>query len=340
MQYRAAIVGCGRIAGQLDDDPRRQEIWTHAGAYHATPQVRLVAAADIVPDRLAAFGARWQVPYLYHDYRHMLRTERPDLLSICTHSPLHLEMVEAGVEAGVKAIFCEKPLAASLAEADRLVNLCARAGVVLAVNHTRRWEPLYRLIQSQRVATIGPLQGLTAYYTGGLANMGSHLCDFLRFLGGEVRWVRADRVCDPAGGDPDVTGCIGFADGFVGTVHGLHQTHYFVFEIDLLGTRGRLRISHNGAQVEAWEVQESERYTGYQELRAAKPLACHDTTPRLVAAIEDILRCVERGGVPLCSGQDGRAALEMVAAFHQSWRQGGSRVDLPLVNRQTPIPST
>jgi predicted dehydrogenase len=338
MVYRAAIVGCGRVAGQLDDDPRRHEVWTHAGAYTALPQVALIAAADIDGDRLAAFGKRWQVAALYQDYQHMLHQERPDILSICTHSPLHWSIARAGVEAGVQAIFCEKPLAQSVEEADQMVTLCQQRGVVLAVNHTRRWDDTYcgvkRLLATEQ---IGKIQGMTAYYAGGVANTGSHLFDVLRMLGGEVCWVRADGPNGHHRQDPDLSGSFYFTDGFLCHIHGCEQQNYLLFELDILGTSGRVRLSHNGGIVARWRAQESTRYTGYQELAADAPLLPLAENRRMLHAVEDILGCLEQGGEPQCSGRDGRAALELVAALQQSSVAGGEKVYLPLQERRQNI---
>jgi predicted dehydrogenase len=340
MVYRAAIVGCGRIAGQLDDDPRRHEVWTHAGAYTALPQVALIAAADIDHDRLAAFGKRWQVAALYQDYRQMLHKERPDILSICTHSPLHLPITRAGVEAGVQAIFCEKPLAQSVEEADQIVTMCQQRDVVLAVNHTRRWDDAYRGVKTLLATSlIGKIQGMTAYYAGGVANTGSHLFDVLRMLGGEVCWVRADGPNSNNREDPDLSGSFYFADGFLCHIHGCEQQNYLLLELDILGTSGRVRLSHNGGIVARWRVQESTHYTGYQELAADAPLLLPMENRRMIHAVEDILGCLEQGGEPQCSGRDGRAALELVAALQQSSAAGGEKVYLPLQERGTKIHS-
>jgi predicted dehydrogenase len=340
MVYRVAIVGCGRIAGQMDHDPRRTEIWTHAGAYTALSQVALVAAADIDLQKLEEFGKRWDIPALYHDYRQMLEQERPDILSICTHSPLHLPIAKAGVETGVKAIFCEKPLAACVEEADEMVTVCQQTGTVLAVNHTRRWDDTYRKVKTLLASgRVGKIQAMTAYYTGGVANIGSHLFDVLRFLGGEVRWVRAECVNSKNHLDPDVSGSFYFDDDILCHIHGCNQQNYLLVEIDLIGTKGRVRISHNGACVDLWTASESERYTGYQELVAQQPLVLPSNNRRMVNAVEDVLLCIQTGGTPQCSGTDGRAALELVTAFRQSSRMGGEKIALPLKERGLNIPS-
>ncbi|MEE8302051.1 MAG: Gfo/Idh/MocA family oxidoreductase [Candidatus Tectomicrobia bacterium] len=340
MGYRAAVVGCGRIAGRLDDDPRRSEIWTHAGAYTAVSKVALVAAADIDLERLEAFGKRWQVPMLYQDYRQMLAKERLDILSICTHSPLHLPITKAAVEAGVQAIFCEKPLAECLDSADQIVALCQERGVTLAVNHTRRWDCSYRKVNTcLATGQIGKIQAMTAYYTGGVANIGSHLFDVLRLLGGEVHWVQAATTNGASPEDPDLSGSVYFTDGFLCHIHGCNQQNYLLIEIDILGTNGRLKISQNGACVEHWTAQQSERYSGYHELVPETPVMTLAENRRMVHAVEDITACLESGAEPQCSGQDGRGALELVAAFRQSYLSGGEKVYLPMQERRIKLPS-
>ena len=55
-----------------------------------------------------------------------------------------------------------------------------------------------------------------------------------------------------------------------------------------------------------------------------------------VAEIRDLVQCIETGGQPHCSGDDGRAALEVIMAIYESERTGGP-VHLPLANRQSPL---
>ena len=119
MQYRAGIVGCGRIGSELDDDPRRKVVSTHAGAYRAVDEVELVAACDLIKEKLEKCGKRWQIASLYDDYGEMLRKEALDILSICTWNSTHLAVVREAVTNGVKAILCEKPIADSLKNTGR-----------------------------------------------------------------------------------------------------------------------------------------------------------------------------------------------------------------------------
>ena len=127
---RAGIVGCGRIASGFAGDKRRKGVVTHAQAYRAHPDTQLVAACDLDRGRLEAFGRQWGVKRLYTDAKEMLASEKPDFLSICTWNDSHCQIVEDAVKSGVKALFTEKPMAKTLLEADRMVELCEKSKVL------------------------------------------------------------------------------------------------------------------------------------------------------------------------------------------------------------------
>ena len=66
-----------------------------------------------------------------------------DVVSVCTHAPLHVPVAIAAAEAGVN-VLSEKPLSTDLENADRMVAACKEAGVRLAVSHQYRFTPLFR----------------------------------------------------------------------------------------------------------------------------------------------------------------------------------------------------
>jgi predicted dehydrogenase len=330
--FRAAVIGLGQIGHLFDDDPKRKEVWTHAGAYAAVPEIELVAGADPDPDRLSRFTARREGAAGYRDYREMLRAEPLHLLSVCAPTPLHYEMVMEGVKAGVKGIFCEKPLASTMEEAMEMVEACESAGVVLAVNHTRRWESIYR--HARRLldhGAIGSLESVVGSYPGKVFTMGTHLFDLMRYFGGEVEWV-CGQGKDQDEGEPSLSGLLQFRSSVPGFIVSGRDRSNHIFELDLMGSRGRLRLSGDGGRLDVSRYEDSPRYSGYRELA---PLPLEDPGParsenRFVTAVWDLLGCVRTGGTPACSGRDGMAALEIAWALCESARQGAVRMDLPL----------
>ncbi|MEO5865364.1 MAG: Gfo/Idh/MocA family oxidoreductase [Nitrospiraceae bacterium] len=339
-QYRAGIIGLGQIGNLFDEDPRRKEIWTHAGAYLALPNVVLAAGADSDEDRRRRFLYRCVTATAHRDYRSMLQAEHLDVVSICAPTALHHEMVLAAVQAGVRAIFCEKPLASTPAQATEMVERCRGAGVLLAVNHTRRWEPLYvRAKQLLAEGAIGRLEAIVGYYPGKVFTMGTHLFDLMRFFGGDVQWVCGQSADAWIASDEEenLSGQVQFRSGATGCiVSGWDRTNH-VFELDLFGSAGRLRLSGDGAAMDLCRFEESPRYSGYRELAPDAGIGgvVPDGLPqvsRLVTAMQDVIDCVDSGKQPACNGLDGLAALDIAYALRESVQRGNSRVDLPLVN--------
>src|SRR5688500_982216 len=189
--YRAAIVGCGRIADTIEDEIETAPGWqllpfSHAGAYQRSPRTQLVAASDPNPERRATFGHRRGVPadHLYADHREMLERERPDVVSVCVPTRHHAAVaLDVAAHPRVKAIFLEKPIAQSLADADRLITAFRERSVAVAINHTRTWDPHYAAIRRLIAeGAIGQVHSVMTHGRGGALFGGHHLFDLLPSL--------------------------------------------------------------------------------------------------------------------------------------------------------------
>ena len=119
-KYKVAIIGCGRL-GQL-----------YAEAYSIYPDTEIVAIAEYNSERRKAVGERFGVKALYKDAEDLLNDIIPDIAAIVTPTKFYKEAVIKCVEAGVKAISTDKPIAAKLSDADEIVSICESKGVILA----------------------------------------------------------------------------------------------------------------------------------------------------------------------------------------------------------------
>src|SRR4051794_40089561 len=99
---------------------------------HRLPGVRLAALADPAPGAARSLGDRLGCATTYTDIGELLADPRIDAVVIATPARTHAGLVEAAAKAG-KAVYCEKPMAVTLAEADRAVASAADAGVPLQV---------------------------------------------------------------------------------------------------------------------------------------------------------------------------------------------------------------
>src|SRR5258705_10000662 len=122
-RYRAVLVGC-RARGQSPA----------LGLLANRDRFELVALCDRDAARLGALAHTLGITRVYSDAEAMLAAERPDLLCFATPPAVRVELVELGVRHGVRAIAFEKPLALSLADARRIVALCA-GGTKAVVSH-------------------------------------------------------------------------------------------------------------------------------------------------------------------------------------------------------------
>ena len=184
---KAGVIGCRPI-----------------GVYHAqgivgSQQAQLVAACDFDQQTLDDFIQQWPDETItgYKDHREMLANEKLDIVTVATSDHRHADLVADAAEAGVKGIFCEKPLATTLADADRMIAACAANDTLLSVDHTRRWWPLWRR-SKELIAegAIGPVQYIIGTLTGPRAMLfrnGTHLLDTVcYFADAQPAWVVAD----------------------------------------------------------------------------------------------------------------------------------------------------
>lgn len=125
--YRAGVIGCCRRGR------------AHAEGYQAA-EVTIAACADPVEAARASFAADFAVAAPYENYRAMLASEALDVVSVCTWTGLHREMVEAAAMAGVRAIHCEKPVASTWGDAKALCQACADRDVLLTFGGRKRCD--------------------------------------------------------------------------------------------------------------------------------------------------------------------------------------------------------
>lgn len=339
-RYKAAVIGCGRIGCSFDDDAARGYVSSHAGAYARTPGTQLVALVDIDLPRARKYAERYGVT-AYADAAEMLREQRPDMVSVCTLAGTHRELVIAAAKAGARAVFCEKPIAATVSDADDMIAACRSAGALLFVDHQRRFDQFHRqaaaLLRSGR---LGRVQQVTAYYTAGLMNTATHLVDLLRMFLGEVEWVQAmpSRNDSRNAADPNLDAWLQFAGGPLAVMQASDVKAFTIFEINFLAEGGRLRVGSHGFSAEFEEARDSQRFAGYRELyRAAVPQDVNVEAPReyMLQAVRHIVDCLDGRASPVSTGEDGRATLQVLEALKNSAAAQGERIGLPVAQSVT-----
>ncbi len=323
MIYRAAIIGCGKIGSEFAGDPRIKDIYTHAGAYVNCPGTELVAVCDKEKEKSERCRDRWHISNSYTDYETMISDTEPDIVSVCTPDQTHFDIIHKILtSSGVKAIFAEKPLALNVNDAEKLVSLAGKKGVLLAVNYSRRYAGKFFELKNYLESDIfGNIQTINGYYTKGTFHNGTHWFDLARFLIGEFTKVKGfDNLkenCD----DPTYDSYFEFKNCANGFLHACDATKFSIFEMDIVGSNGRIYIKESGHIIEIYLVADSQYYSGYTSLHLSDIYkeVMKDT---LLHAVEDIVNCLQTGQEPHCSGFDGVAALKIADAVCSSVYSG------------------
>jgi predicted dehydrogenase len=305
-ELRVLIVGCGNIAGRFDEArPSTEPPLTHAGAYVRDGRFKIVACVDPDGDRRSAFANAWKVPTAFgaiDAVSHEAGTY--DVVSVCSPTECHAHDVEVALELRPKLIFCEKPVATSVAQTARLLEKCAGAGVALAVNYTRRWDPEVCRIQTDlRAGRLGPLRAAVAFYNKGILNNGSHMVDLLHMLIGPLKVLRAGKpVNDYLEGDPTIPVWLEGPNEVPIYLVGGYADDYAIFELQMIFSAGALAMEDNGMQWRERRAETSSKFIGYRALQSdVRTPGKYDRS--MLRAVDNIHRAVSRGDALASSGE-------------------------------------
>ncbi len=172
---KALIVGCGRIAGGFDEYGPDSAVLSHAGAYQRHSGFEIVACVEPDTECRDGFAKTWAVPAAFSNLDKCLEADTPfDVASVCVPTANHGAILERLLDTEVKAVFCEKPLTDDVAGSERLIKAYAEAGVLLAVNYLRRWDPSVVALRHEiESGEWGQVRTAMGYYTKGVLNNGS-----------------------------------------------------------------------------------------------------------------------------------------------------------------------
>jgi predicted dehydrogenase len=319
MTRRCAIIGLGRIGSRFDEEPGRRAVWSHAGAYRAVAdRLRLAAAVEVDPGNVAAFRKRCPDVPVAATIAEACGGNGFDVVSICTPAETHRRILDEVVTIpGLRVIWCEKPLALSLADAAAMVEACERRGIRLVVSHVRRWHPLWRrLRQAIAAGEVGALRCVRIAMPNRLWSIGSHALDLLTMLGGSVAGLRGLDIAALAEEDePARAALLDFAGGWYGILQVTGRKANLVVEAEIIGEDGRMLARESTGEIVFQRFADSADYQGYRQLAGARTEAVGslaDHSP-FVAIAEEICAMLDDPAMqPSCSGADALAVQSLL----------------------------
>jgi UDP-N-acetyl-2-amino-2-deoxyglucuronate dehydrogenase len=329
---RCALIGCGRISS------RHLEVVAHL------PGIQLVGVCDTNAER-AAHASAISGARSFTNHIEMVRSLRPDLVSVLTHSGSHAS-VACDVAPYTKNIIVEKPMALTLDDADRMIDTCERAGVGLFVVQQNRYNrPVVKLKQALQVGRFGKLSLGTvrvrwcrrqSYYDqdawrgtwrddgGVFANQASHHVDLLQWLMGPVESVQAytaTRLVDIEVEDVGLA-ILRFTSGALGVAEATTTARPKDMEgsVSILGERGSVVIGGFAVnRVDTWAFEESTEDDVMSQDWSQNPPTVYGFGH--MQFYLDVLDCVQSRKRSMLDGLEGRKSLELVIAIYQAASQ-------------------
>jgi predicted dehydrogenase len=357
--YRVGVVGLSGISiGPAPEGPSffgGVHPHSHVSCYANHPQTEIVAVCDIFPAQFdkfdQAWGKIWPNASRYTDYNEMLANEQLDLISVVTPDHKHAEVVFAAVDAGVKGIYCEKPMATTLADARKMAEVTENAGVAMVINHTRRWYGTYQyaleLIRSGQLGKVSHIHGICGGPRAMLFRNGTHLIDAATMLAQSAPvWVSG--YLDPGhenygpyyageGGrdpalDPGGSALIRYENGVIASIFCSKSIYAqtSAWELVVYCEGGSIQISEPGGL----EVMTAATDGIGGRPRRSIEIPLYRWTDG-TAAIEELIAQIEgRATGSQSSAREGIKSLEIIMALLQSQHRGNVPVVAPFADAE------
>ena len=299
----------------------------HARVLSLLKDIQLIGVCDSNLARGIEIASQYRT-HFYENYEELLA--RVDAVCIAVPTKLHHEVGTKCLQAGVH-ILIEKPIAASIAEAESLVNLAAETGCILQVGHIERFNPAFRelskVIQTEKILAL-EARRLSPYSNRAndvsvVLDLMIHDIDLLLELSASpvVRLTASGSVSANSANLDYVTANLGFANGVVATLTASKVTHRKIrclaahckeslIETDFL--KNEILI-HRHQQA---NLQKQPQPTLYKQDGITEKVYTSNIEP-IYAEIEHFVNCIRGGERPSVGGEQALKALRLASLIEQ-----------------------
>ncbi|MFZ5906287.1 MAG: Gfo/Idh/MocA family protein [Nitrospirota bacterium] len=334
---RTGVIGCGywgpNLVRNFNDNIR-----TH-----------LRYACDLNPQRLKPLRLRYPHIKATEDYRDILRDATVDAVAIATPVSTHYSLVREALEAG-KHVFVEKPLAARVREAEKLVNLAEKQGLVLFVDHIFIYTSAIRKIKEYLTAgRIGEMfyfdsvrinLGLFQSDVNVIWDLAPHDLATMDYLIGELpeSIVATGSSHTPSGLEDVAYMTLKFRGDLIAHFHVNWMSPVKIRRIIIGGSKqmllyddldpaDKIKVYDKGIIVPRRD--KSSLYQSMIQYRIGDMYAPSiDNTEALKTAVDHFADCILRKKRPVTDGMAGLRVVKMLEAANRSLKRGGARVSL------------
>ena len=344
---RYALIGCGRIAVN------------HMKAA-VNNKLEICAVCDVIPEKMEALLEKYELAgdesiKRYTDYKELIEKEAPELVSIATESGNHAEIALYCIDKGVNCII-EKPMAMSIEDANKIIDLAEERGVKVSACHQNRFnvaiQELRKAIESGRFGRLShgsihvrwnrdhgyydqaPWRGTWAQDGGALMNQCIHGIDLLRWMMGdeieEIYGATRQQFHDYLEAEDVGMAVIKFKNGAIGTIEGTTNVYPRNLEetLYIFGENGTVKIGGKSTNnIDVWdfadETEDDQKNKGLEEQTSNVYGNGH------TSLFADVIDAIKNDRKPYVDAVAGRNALEVVLSIYKS-QKTGQPVKFPL----------
>ena len=320
----------------------------HARILSLLKDIDLVGVSDCNLPRGIEIASQYRT-HFYEKYEELLL--HVDAVCIAVPTKLHHQVGVKCLQAGIH-ILIEKPIAASIAEAESLVNLASKTGCILQVGHIERFNPAFRelskVIQSEKILAL-EARRLSPYCDRAndvsvVLDLMIHDIDLLLELSASnvVRLTASGNVADNSGNLDYVTANLGFANGVVATLTASKVTHRKIrslsahcknslIETDFL--QNEILIHRHPAK----NIQAQRQQLAYKQDGITEKVYTNNIEP-IYAEIEHFVNCIRGGDRPSVGGEQALKALRLASLIEQMaldgkvWYSDNPQLDYPTLS--------
>lgn len=344
-KIRFALIG-GGMAGPLS-----------ANAIKNIDNAEIIAFCDVNEAVCQQYKKEYQIPYIYTDYKEMLKNDEIDVVCVITPPFLHEQMV-TDIAKSKKHIICEKPIATNLIEADNMIAVCEKEGITLGVIFMYRFMKQALIIKDAldsgkigrllSVDCIGKSFRSDEYYASGkwrgtwsgegggsLISQTVHFIDLMLFIAGDVESLSGDymtTIHDDIEVDDMANAIFKFKNGAIGSVVSSTAIRPgYPRRLEIHGEKGTIILEEE--KIIQWKIEGMNE----DDYLTKEIIDSGDTATKAgyvnyelhKLQIEDFIEAIRNNRKPKIDGQEGRRALEFIRAIYISGMTG-KKVQFPV----------
>ena len=313
---RVAVIGVGSMG------------FNHLRVYSELDGVQVVGISDVSPERLETLKARFQVP-TYSDYRKLIEEQKPDAVSITVPTSEHEQVASFALRAGGH-VLVEKPIASTVEEGQRLIDLAQEVDRKLMVGHIIRFNPAMQALKARLEAgelgkifqifcrRAGPFPARIRD-VGVVVDLAPHDVDIMRFLTGldPLRVFAETEQRIHTDHEDMLFGLLRFPHGITAALEINWLTPTKIRETLVLGEKGMFRVDDLLQDLYFYENSQAtgELWAGIKTIRGVSEgkMIRYDLKRQepLKAEIQAFLDAVRNDTEVPVTGEDGLKALDL-----------------------------